>query len=327
MITVLLSVFNGEKWLDKSINSILNQTYRNFEFLIINDGSKDNSLEIIKKYALIDKRIKFLSHKNIGLTKSLNKGIKNSKGEWIARIDADDIACPKRLELQIKYATKYNLGLVGCQSNIIDENDNFKRKIIVPSDYRTIYYHLKNQKQIFSHSSVLFDKNLVLKLGGYRVAMHKAQDYDLWLRISEVSKVGTISYIGSLIRDHKKRISNKDRGLDQRIFAHCANVSRIIRTKFPEIKDPLDENCKIEIDKFKNFVEIYLLKTGTIDFYKKLYYFKEKTDNYSFKKILLIPLFFNKLSLIIKLFLWKINGDFISKKLAYAWVENIKNYN
>ena len=80
MITVLLSVFNGGKWLDKSISSILNQSYYNFEFLIINDGSMDNSLEIIKKYSLIDNRIKFLSHKNIGLTKSLNEGIKNSKG-------------------------------------------------------------------------------------------------------------------------------------------------------------------------------------------------------------------------------------------------------
>ena len=320
MITVLLSVFNGGKWLDKSISSILIQTYHNFEFLIINDGSMDNSLEIIKKYSLIDKRIKIFSHKNIGLTKSLNEGIKNSKGKWIARIDADDIACPERLELQLNYANKHNLSLVGCQSNIIDANDKFKQKIYIPTDSKKLYENLKKQKSFFSHSSVLFDKNLVLKLGGYRETMNKAQDYDLWLRIAEVSKIGAIKYTGVLIREHNKRISNKDKGIEQRIYAHCANVSRILRKDFPIINDPLDINCKLETRKYKNFIKEYLLKTGTIIFYERLFLFKEKTNNASPKNYLLIPLFFNNFSLFIKLLLWIVKGDFISKKLAYSWV-------
>ena len=124
MITVLLSVFNGEEWLVECIESILEQSYSNFEFLIIDDGSFDNTLEIIKRYATLDERIRYITQGNMGLTKSLNKGLKIAKGDWIARIDSDDIARPKRLELQLDFALKKKAALVGCQSIIID-NDKF----------------------------------------------------------------------------------------------------------------------------------------------------------------------------------------------------------
>ena len=123
MITVLLCVYNGEKWLRECIESVLNQTYKNFEFLIINDGSFDNSLKIIKEFALLDKRIKYITHENIGLTKSLNIGLNASRGDWIARIDCDDIALPKRLELQLSYILKENISVVGCQSILINNDD------------------------------------------------------------------------------------------------------------------------------------------------------------------------------------------------------------
>ena len=322
MITVLLSVFNGDRWLEKSINSILEQTYRNFEFLIINDGSKDNSLKIIDKYLKKDKRIRLISHENMGLTKSLNVGISNAKGNWIARIDSDDIACPRRLELQIIHAIKNDLGLVGCQSNIIDENENFKKKVNIPINHNKIINNLKKQKASFSHSSVLFKKNLVLKLGGYRESMEKAQDYDLWLRISEVSKVGAIKYTGVLIRDHGKRISSKGRGIDQRTYAHYSNISYILRRKFPEVVDPLDYKSNSKIDFYKKFVKDKLINSGSIEFYEKLQEFKSKTFKHNLlKKIILIPVYFNNIYLIYKLFLWLLKGDFISYKIAKAWIK------
>ena len=123
------SVYNGEKWLRECIESVLNQTYKNFEFLIINDGSFDNSLKIIKEFALLDKRIKYITHENIGLTKSLNIGLNASRGDWIARIDCDDIALPKRLELQLSYILKENISVVGCQSILINNDDSKKKEI------------------------------------------------------------------------------------------------------------------------------------------------------------------------------------------------------
>ena len=139
MITVLLCVFNGEIWLRECIESILNQTLKNFEFLIINDGSNDTSLKIIKEYALIDKRIKYITHENIGLTRSLNIGLNESKGDWIARIDCDDIALPRRLELQLSYIMKEEVSAVGCQSILINNKDSKKKKFFVPTKSEKIY--------------------------------------------------------------------------------------------------------------------------------------------------------------------------------------------
>lgn len=324
MITVLLSVFNGEKWLKDCILSILNQSFKDFEFLIIDDGSNDRSLEIIKNFSNLDSRIKYLNHKNIGLTATLNKGLKIAKGDWIARIDCDDIACRERLKLQIMHARKNNLDLVGCQSNIISSNGDLKNKISTPLTHNQICRNLKKQKKIFSHSSVLFKKELVLKLGGYRKLMKKSQDYDLWLRISEKSKIGSINYVGILIRDHDNRISYIDKGIEQRVFAHCANVSYKLRTLSTKTNDPLDNKNKDEILKFIKFVEKNLRYSQTIFFYEKLYDYKKYIENKNlFLKLLFIPKYFWRLNLLIKLLKWLIYGDFASKQISINW--KIKN--
>ena len=325
MITVLLSVFNGEEWLIQCIESILEQTYSDFEFLIIDDGSFDNSLEIIKRYANLDGRIRYINQSNIGLTKSLNKGISLAKGDWIARIDSDDIARPKRLELQLDYALKKKTALVGCQSIIIDSNNSIKRRILVPTEHKKLCFNLQKQKKFFSHSSVLFNKKVILNLGGYRKIMKKSQDYDLWLRVSEIANIGCISYFGNYLRDHKKRISYNSNGIEQRIYAHCANISHILRINYGHKYDPL--NNKISDKLFIKFVSENLESSGTLNFYKKLYKFKNKTNNFpSLTKILLIPIYFNKLDLFGKLLIWIIKGDFISKLIAKKWL-NLKSIN
>ena len=325
MITVLLSVFNGEEWLVECIESILEQTYRNFEFLIIDDGSFDSTLEIIKRYASLDERIRYITQINIGLTKSLNKGLELAKGDWIARIDSDDIALPKRLELQLDYALKTKAALVGCQSLIIDSNNSIKKRILVPTQHKKIFLNLQKQKKSFSHSSVLFDKKLILNLGGYRKIMKRSQDYDLWLRVSEIRNIGCISYFGNCLREHKKRTSHNSNGIEQRIYAHCANISHILRINYGANYDPLN---KKNIDKlFIRFVTENLEISGTLNFYRRLYNFKNKTYNLNtLIKILLIPIYFNKLDLFCKLSIWIIKGDFISKLIAKKWIKiNNKN--
>lgn len=325
MITVLLSVFNGEEWLVECIESILEQTYSNFEFLIINDGSLDNSLEIIKRYANLDKRIRYISQSNIGLTRSLNKGLAIAKGDWIARLDSDDIARPKRLELQLDYALKKKAALVGCQSIIINSDNSIKRRIFVPIEHKKLYLNLQKQKKFFSHSSVLFNKELILNLGGYRKIMKKSQDYDLWLRVSEIADIGCIKYFGNYLRDHKKRISYNSNGIEQRIYSHCANISHILRVNYGHKYDPLNNKTSDKL--FIKFVSDNLEISGTLNFYKKLYKFKNKTNNLpSLMKILLIPIYFNKLDLFWKLLIWIMKGDFISKLIANKWLK-LKNKN
>ena len=121
-VTVLMSVYNGEKYLQEAIDSILEQTFKDFEFLIINDGSTDKTGEILESYH--DLRIKIINNeKNIGLTKSLNKGLKLARGEYIARQDADDISMPERLEKEVEFLeTHQDYAVVGAFAKIINKN-------------------------------------------------------------------------------------------------------------------------------------------------------------------------------------------------------------
>ena len=107
LISVLLSVYNGERFIEQSIKSILAQTFLNFEFIIVNDGSTDNTLKVINKYKLIDKRIRVVNQENQGLTASLVTGVKIAGGVYIARQDVDDVSLPNRFEKQYKAMEKY----------------------------------------------------------------------------------------------------------------------------------------------------------------------------------------------------------------------------
>ena len=123
-ISVIMPVYNGDKFLIKSIKSILNQTFKNFEFIIINDGSSDNSLKIIESFD--DRRIKFFNNlENRGISFTLNKGLKVAKGKYIARQDQDDISLPDRLTLQLEYIRENNIDLVDTNLTFIDENDQY----------------------------------------------------------------------------------------------------------------------------------------------------------------------------------------------------------
>ena len=132
-ISVIMPVYNGEKFLKEAIESILNQTFQNFELIIINDGSKDSSLDIIKKYENSDNRIKVINQENAGVSVSRNNGIKNSIGEYVAFIDCDDLWLPKKLETQLESFNKdEDLKICGTWGIIIDANNNDIRKLNYP---------------------------------------------------------------------------------------------------------------------------------------------------------------------------------------------------
>ena len=142
-----MSVYNSERFLKYSIESILNQTYFNFEFIIINDGSTDNSANIISKYKKLDRRIIFINYSNNkGLTFRLNQAIKKTKNNLIARQDADDISYPKRFEYQIQWFKKNRTGVMcGTNAIIIDENNYKKNIFLFETDYKKICQKLVYQ--------------------------------------------------------------------------------------------------------------------------------------------------------------------------------------
>ena len=161
-ITVLMAVYNGERWLAESIQSVLDQTFTNFEFIIINDGSDDCSLEIINQFAKKDSRIRVYNKKNSGLTDSLNYGIAEARGEWIARIDADDICNLDRLQKQIEHVRiNIDLVLVGSGLVIIDENGQQSKVHLYPARHIRLTRRLSRGSPSFAHSSAFFKLSAV----------------------------------------------------------------------------------------------------------------------------------------------------------------------
>ena len=213
-ISVIMSVYNGERYLREAIESILNQTFADFEFIIVNDGSTDSSLEIIQSYQ--DERIRVINNEiNIGLTKSLNKAITEAHGEYIARQDADDISLPNRFEEQLRYLEQHpETVLLGTSIYMIDEDGKTLGKCTAmaePSKSLT-------KGNPFNHGSTMFKSEIVHKLGGYNELFRYCQDYELWLRMAKYYEVRNLKQVLYKLRSHDENIQFKKR--DEAILYH-----------------------------------------------------------------------------------------------------------
>lgn len=187
LISVVMPAYNAEKYIAQSIDSLLNQTYQNFELIIINDGSTDRTKIIIDGYK--DKRIVPIHQKNQGVSKSLNNGIKISKGDFICRIDSDDICLENRIERQLKEFNK-DRELVLVSSNIIKIDK--KNKIIGYTFFPSSDHEIKRvllKKNIIVHPSVMIRKSALVSAGCYNEKIEKYfEDYALWLSLSKLGK-------------------------------------------------------------------------------------------------------------------------------------------
>lgn len=207
-ITVAMPVYNGEKFLAKTIDSILAQTYSDFEMLIVDDGSTDNSAKILEKYATQDKRIKVLYNgKNMGIVYTRNRSFSESDSEYIAILDHDDIALPNRLKEQIDFLDSHQeFGLVGSWVEQIDENDKPNGIVwkysVSPEEIRSLMLFGNH----FAQSSVTIRKKTLADIP-YRQDYIYAEDYDLWTRIAEKWKVWNLPKILVKYRVHTAGIT------------------------------------------------------------------------------------------------------------------------
>lgn len=193
-ISVILPVYNAEEYLVDSIESILSQSFTNFELIIINDGSTDSSEQIIADYMLADARIICISRENKGLVTSLNEGLSIASGGLIARMDADDIALPKRLQKQYEFLQEnQDVLCVGSSVVAIDQDGDELIELNVPTQYEKIESLLLSGHCPIEHPTVMFRKAEVIEVGAYRVEYETAEDYDLWLRLSEQGSLMNIS--------------------------------------------------------------------------------------------------------------------------------------
>lgn len=194
-ISVLLCVYNGEKYVTAAIDSILAQTYSNFEFVIVNDGSSDRTFEILEEVAKKDSRVRVVHQKNSGLTRALNTGLALCRGQWIARQDDDDISLPQRLEKQVQYVTAHeDVGLLGTACDVIDVDGNILSMQEIP--LFTKHHELCRELQCrnpFIHTSVMYKRELIQKCGGYSEDYPAAEDYECWIRMSKMTQLSQLS--------------------------------------------------------------------------------------------------------------------------------------
>jgi glycosyltransferase involved in cell wall biosynthesis len=192
-VSVILAVFNGEDYIKDAIDSILRQTYSNFELIIIDDGSKDNTVNIIKD--LIDPRIKLIEQENRGLAASLNRAIEISSGKFIARQDHDDLSLPTRLEKQVRFLEENpEYAILGTHSSIWVENVQTDRGHKHPIDFPTLNFKLLFDC-FFVHSSVMIRKSALDSVGHYTTdpSRQPPEDFELWSRVVRKYKVANLS--------------------------------------------------------------------------------------------------------------------------------------
>ncbi|MAV83339.1 MAG: glycosyltransferase family 2 protein [Gammaproteobacteria bacterium] len=288
-ITVIMSVFNGSKFLAESIQSILDQTFKEFEFIIINDGSTDNSLDIIRSFESADSRIKVISKLNEGLAKSLNTAISISKGEYIARMDADDISYKNRLEKQYEFMQKNkSIDLCGCSMDIIDELGNVTSEKIQASNNHEILKKRFFQSPIL-HITFFGKKLFFLKNNGYREEFKYAQDYDLVMRgIDAGAKICNIKHKLVQYRDYKQKIEPEKFIQQFRMTELIVKLSRE-REQFGKEVSTLDSKI-LSIFKVNNF-DIFITKI-----FLSTYFLKNSFQNRILKRI-------------VNLFAFALNGD------------------
>lgn len=184
-VSIIMSVYNGEPFLRESIDSILSQDFKDFEFLIMDDGSADGSYAILKEYARKDKRIKiFKNEENLGLTKSLNLLLKHSKGLFIARMDSDDVSLQRRLRIEYEFLTRNsNIFLVGTRVFHIDSKSKIIAHPILPTNSLEISDLLPKTNCIY-HPTIMFRNEEY----NYREKFLYAQDYDFYLNLLSAGK-------------------------------------------------------------------------------------------------------------------------------------------
>jgi glycosyltransferase involved in cell wall biosynthesis len=264
LVSILMAVYNGEKYLREAIESMLNQTYTNFEFLIINDGSTDTTEEIIMSYQ--DERIRHIKNEqNLKLIASLNKGLDLAIGKYIARMDADDISMPERLEKQVEFMErKPEIGVLGSWVEIIGKEEPMI--IQHKTNFNDIRVELLFHNYL-CHPSVIINNLLIKKHNlKYPNFLH-AEDYGLWIQVAKYGKIEILPEFLLKYREHGENISltlKKEQKIqDSTIRKIQLNELGVVFTDelFSEYEKLIDEE---EITSKQTFKELIHLLNGIL---------------------------------------------------------------
>jgi glycosyltransferase involved in cell wall biosynthesis len=208
-VTVFVPVFNAEKFLAEAVESILGQTFTDFELLVVDDGSTDRSIEILESFG--DRRIRISRNdRNRGRSYTRNRGIELARGEYLSVLDADDLCEPDRLERQVQFLDAHpNVAAVGSSATYIDENSNAAYICRVPASNDEIHQRIF-QSNCFVHSSVTFRRQVLIDIGGYNPDLQQAEDYELFLRLIAHHRLANIEEPLVQYRIHPDQVSQRE---------------------------------------------------------------------------------------------------------------------
>jgi hypothetical protein len=216
-VSVVMPVHNGGFYLEPAVASILGQTFTDFEFVIIDDGSTDSTAEVLRRFQAADTRVRVHHQEQAGLVASLNRGCGAAQAAYIARMDADDIAFPERLARQVEFLDRHpNTAVVGSAVVRIDASGRDIKRNECPTSHSEIVEALR-EYTCFTHPSVMLRAVALAAVGGYRGAYGPAEDYDLWLRLSEQYQLANLPEPLLYYRVYPDQLSVRQ--LDQQILS------------------------------------------------------------------------------------------------------------
>ncbi|MEO1391070.1 MAG: glycosyltransferase [Cyanobacteria bacterium J06634_6] len=213
-ISVVMPVYNTLQYLDAAVDSILGQSFSNFEFLIFDDGSTDGSRERLQQYATQDDRIKLFLRRHGGLTLLLNEGLQKSQGKFVARMDSDDIAERDRFQHQLDFLTQHpDYVAVGSEILRIDSKGSpIGTQGKLETHEAIVRAFLEGQGGAIIHPSAMFVRSALTEIGGYRPDWEPAEDFDLFLRLAEIGKLANLPQVLMKYRLHFSRTTDRRRG-------------------------------------------------------------------------------------------------------------------
>jgi len=270
-VSVILPTFNGSRFVRDAIESIQQQDFQDWELIVVDDGSRDATEEIVKKLSLVDKRIRYLKNQqNFGIQKSLNRGLQEARGEYIARIDDDDTWIdPEKIKKQVEFLDSHPAYvLVGTGTVVANEKGKELYRFLNLETDEEIRNRLL-AKNCFTHSSVLFRKAAALKFGGYSEdpSVRHIEDYDLWLKLGTIGKLANLPIYGTRFMLRKGAISSKNK-IDQ--FRKAISLARKYRQVYPRYWQALFWDClRLIFYGLFSFLPLAFVKNKIAKWYKE----------------------------------------------------------
>lgn len=247
-VDVLITVYNGERFIGQTIDSVIKQTFSDWRLIVVDDLSTDGSVEIVRQHAETDPRIVLLQGPQQGIAAAANIGLEAVQAPLVARLDADDVCLPERLQVQYDFLQQHPEVLaVGSDVYLVDENNKRLRRREAPTGWQTIEQTLKT-RNCMCHPSAMIRTQALHEIGGYREKFRNSLDYDLWLRLSEIGRIENIPRDLLLYRRHAAQISSSANAHRQTLYSVGAITDYFLRKyQSADGETRIDENSPDDV--------------------------------------------------------------------------------